>query len=147
MVEIKYEITTNLSVGKDSKFRVFWTRHFALSTLISLTKNSKVWHRIVNVFRKIRTLMWCLGCSGLSFGPLLIRSNLSWYLSNRGTAPGGKVEITYLDCIVMSLQKIYWYMTIKFRHISLKNRHKTVSMTISNCIMYWASQITSCDVS
>ena len=39
MVEIKYEITTDLPVGKDSKFRVFWTRYFILSTLISLTKN------------------------------------------------------------------------------------------------------------
>ena len=31
--------------------------------------------------------MWCLGCSGLSFGPLLIGLNFSWYISSRGTAP------------------------------------------------------------
>ena len=50
---------------------------------------------------KIRTLMWCLGCSGLSFGPLLIGLNFSWYISSRGTATKCYVEITYLDCIVM----------------------------------------------
>ena len=27
------------------------------------------------------------GCSGLSFGPLLIGLNFSWYISSRGTAP------------------------------------------------------------
>jgi len=87
MIKIKYEITTDLPVGKGSKFRVFWTRHFVPSTLISLTKNSKVWHRLVKVIGKIRTLMWCLGCSRLSFGPLLIGLNFSWYISSRGTAP------------------------------------------------------------
>ena len=30
--------------------------------------------------------MWCLGYSGLSFGPLLIGLNFSWYISSRGTA-------------------------------------------------------------
>jgi len=45
-----------------------------------------------------------------------------------------------------TLQKICWSMMIEFRHISLKNRHKTVSMTISNNVMYWASQITPRDV-
>ena len=38
MVEIKYGITTDLPVGKGSKFRVFWTRHFIPSNLISSTK-------------------------------------------------------------------------------------------------------------
>ena len=41
----------------------------------------------MKIFGKIRTLMWCLGCSGLSFGPLLIGLNFSWYISSRGTAP------------------------------------------------------------
>ena len=30
--------------------------------------------------------MWCLGYSRLSFGPLLIGLNISWYISSRGTA-------------------------------------------------------------
>ena len=34
-------------------------------------------------------------------------------------------------------------MAIKFHHRSLKTRHKAVSMTISNSIMYWASDHTS----
>ena len=38
-------------------------------------------------------------------------------------------------------------MTFKFHHRSLKNRHKAVSMTISNSVMYRASQITPHDVS
>ena len=87
MVKFKYEITTDLPVGKGSNFRVFWRRHFVPSTLISLTKNSKVWHHLVKVIRKIRTLMWCLGCLGLSFSPLLIGLNFSWYISSHGTAP------------------------------------------------------------
>ena len=100
MIEIKYEITTDLPVGKGSKFRVFWTRHFVRSTLISLTKISKVWHHFAKVIKKIRTLMWCPGCSGLSSGTLLIGLNFSWYISSRGTTPE-MLEITYLDCIVM----------------------------------------------
>ena len=87
MIEIKYEITTDLPVGKGSKFRVFWMRHFVRSTLISLTKSSKVWHRFAKVIEKIRTLMWCPGCSGLSSGTLLIGLNFSWYISSRGIAP------------------------------------------------------------
>ena len=87
IVEIKYEITTNLPVGKGSKFKVFWTRHFVPSTLISLTKNSKLWHRFAKVIGKICTLMWCSGCSGSSFGSLLIGLNFSWYISSHGTAP------------------------------------------------------------
>ena len=41
----------------------------------------------MRIIGKIRTLMWCLGLSGLSFGPLLIGSNFSWYISSCGTAP------------------------------------------------------------
>ena len=100
---------------------------------------------------------------------LLITVNLNW-TSGDNTSPlilfkisndrqivpsiviqtGGAVDNT-LNTILppthLSLQKIWWFMTIKFRHRSLKNRHKAVSMTISNNIMYWASQITPRDVS
>jgi hypothetical protein len=34
----------------------------------------------MKIIGKICTLMWCLGYSGLSFGPLLIRLNFSWYI-------------------------------------------------------------------
>ena len=112
MAEIKHGITTNLPIGKGSKFRVFWTRHSAPSTLITLMKNSKVWHCLLKVYRKkMRILTWCLGCSGLSFGPLLIGSNFSWYISSRGTAPEVKSR-NYLprlhrDVVAFSVDAVF----------------------------------------
>ena len=111
MVEIKYEITTDLPVGKDSKFRVFWTRHFVRSTLISLTKSSKVWHRFAKVIGKNCTLMWCPGCSGLSFGHLLIGLNFSWYISSHGTSPEVKSSNYLLglhyDVVAFSVDAVF----------------------------------------
>ena len=100
MVEIKFEITTDLPVSKGSKFRVFWMRHFVLLALISLMKRFQSMTRFAKVIEKIHTLMWCVRCSGLSFGPLLIGLNFSWYISSRSIAPK-MLEITYLDCTIM----------------------------------------------
>jgi len=41
----------------------------------------------MKIIGRIRTSMWCLGSSGLSFGPLSIGLNFSWYISSRDTAP------------------------------------------------------------
>ena len=100
MVEIKHGITTNLPIGKGSKFRVFWMRHFVLLALISLMKRFQSMTRFAKVIEKIHTLMWCVRCSGLSFGPLLIGLNFSWYISSHDTSPE-MLEITYLDCTIM----------------------------------------------
>jgi len=37
------------------------------------------------------------------------------------------------------LQEISWSMTIQFHHKSPKNHNKTVFVTISNSVIYWAS--------
>ena len=101
MVEIKYGITTDLLVGAraqslesfewDISFRQPW---------LARRNNSKVWHRFMKIVGRIRTSMWCLGSSGLSFGPLSIGLNFSWYISSRSIAPK-MLEITYLDCTIM----------------------------------------------
>ena len=55
------------------------------------------------------------------------------------------VNLLSLSCS-STTKKICWSMTVKFRHGSLKNHHKAVSMTISNSVMYWVSQITPHDI-
>ena len=72
MVKIKHGITTDLPVGKGSKLESFERDILFPSTWVKLDENfqSGAPHR--KSCRKIRTLMWCLGCSGISFGPLLI---------------------------------------------------------------------------
>ena len=58
MVEIKYEITTDLPVGKGSKFSLLNETFYFCQLWLNLMRISKVWHRIMKVIRKIRTLMW-----------------------------------------------------------------------------------------
>ena len=41
----------------------------------------------MTIIGRIHTSMWCLGFSGLSFGPLLIGLNFSWYISSLSIAP------------------------------------------------------------
>jgi len=55
--------------------------------------------------------MWCLGCSGLSFGPLLIGLNFSWYISSRGTAPEIRSRIylpgLHRDVVAFSVDAVF----------------------------------------
>ena len=44
------------------------------------------------------------------------------------------------------LQETIYSVTEHFRHRSLKIRHKNLSVTFSDSVMYWASQIKSDDV-
>jgi len=102
MVGIKYEITTDLPVGKGSKFRVFWMRHFIPSTLISLTKKFQSvtplrkkllekfvhWYGVWGARDYHLVLFWLGWTSHDTYHPVVLP--LKWY-----------VEITYLDCIVM----------------------------------------------
>ena len=41
----------------------------------------------MKIIGRIHTSMWCLGFSGLSFGPVLIGLNFSWYISSLSIAP------------------------------------------------------------
>ena len=57
------------------------------------------------------TLMWCLGYSGLSFGPLSISLNFSRYISSRDTAPEIR-SIIYLpglhhDVVAFSVDAVF----------------------------------------
>ena len=79
------------SFERDILFRQPW---------LAWRNNSKVWHHFMKIIGRIRTLMWCLGSSGLSFGPLLIGFNFSWYISSLSIATE-MLEITYLDCTIM----------------------------------------------
>ena len=66
------------SFERDISFRQLW---------LAWRNNSKGWHLFMKIIGRIHTSMWCLGFSGLSFGPLLIGLNFSWYISSLSIAP------------------------------------------------------------
>jgi hypothetical protein len=147
MIEIKYEITTDLPVGKGSKFRVFWMRHFVRSTSISMTKSSKVWHRFAKVIGKNCTLMWCPGCSRLSFGHLLIGLNFSWYISSRGTSPEVKSS-NYLpglnhDVVAFSVDVVFIVVGVQATTIEHFIQTENSSL-FQGWMQSWSIQLPKC---
>jgi len=125
MVEIKYGITTDLSVGKGSKFRVFWTRHFIPSTLIGLTKQFQSVTPLRENYRKSSYLDVVSGVLGIiiwsmfDWVELLTIHIIQWYCpwSVRNYLPG-----LHRDVVAFSVDAVF--ITVGDQATTIENLFK-----------------------
>ena len=117
-----------------------------------------MWNRFVKFIRKILTLMWCLGYSGLSLGPILIGLNFSWYISSRGTAPkvrsGNYLPGLHRNVVAFSVDVVFIVVGdqataiehfIQMENSSLFQRWmQSWSIQLPKCWLLWVKSAKSC---